>query len=73
MTPTEKAKELYVAYAKIRHASTDDVKASAIITVNEIINMAKIFDIHNIETGKSIYTSECVNYWEQVKEEINKL
>lgn len=48
-------------------------KLCAIIAVDELIDMANIYDNHNVKTDKHIYTFECVIFWKQVKEEINKL
>ena len=67
MTPKEKAKELIEKYQFIyipHYTSMFEVKECALIVVDEIIN-----------DNPNIYDSDRLNYkyWNQVKEEINKL
>lgn len=45
-------------------------KDCAVIAVEELINMAKVYDNHNVKTDKHIYTFECVVYWQEVLSEI---
>jgi hypothetical protein len=65
MTPKVRATWLVVKYMS-KVADVEPAKECAIIAVNEIIA--------NIEPSVSMdVISERINYWEQVKEEINKL
>ena len=73
MTPKEKAKELYVRYAVMWHASTNDVKQCALIAVNEMINMCKLYHNHNVVIDTKIYTKLTIKYWQEVKQEIELL
>jgi len=75
MTPKEKAKELYVRYAVMWHASTNDVKQCALIAVDEIIEgVEKAFDEY--EKANNVYIKNRIFYWDfysDVKAEIYKL
>ena len=62
MTPKEKAKELYVKYAVMWHASTKDVKECALIAVNEIISIKLLW--YQKDTKE-------LDYWNDVKKEID--
>jgi len=72
MTPVEKAQELVDKYRNTIMSFLSDnmkdmnAKNSALIAVNEIINAFKICDM-------DIWDMEEMTYWEQVKQEINKL
>jgi hypothetical protein len=65
MWPKEKALELrekcdgYVCYAEV--------------AVDEMINMCKLYHNHNIVVDGKIYTQLTIEYWEQVKQELDKL
>jgi len=65
MTPQEKAKELYGKYWKIM--DTLSVKQSALIAVDEIISMIKI-DYMKVQNRM-----QTIEYWQEVKQEIEKL
>jgi hypothetical protein len=65
MTPKEKADELHVGYWRLTNDSRI-AKQCALIAVDEVIS--------NIEPSVSMdVISARIKYWEQVKEEINKL
>jgi hypothetical protein len=65
MTPQEKADELYVGYWRLTNDSRI-AKQCALIAVDEIIA--------NIEPSVSMdVISARIKYWEQVKQEIEKL
>ena len=65
MTPQEKADELHVGYWRLTNDSRI-AKQCALIAVDEIIA--------NIDPSVSMdVISARIKYWEQVKEEINKL
>jgi hypothetical protein len=65
MTPQEKADELHVGYWRLTNDSRI-AKQCALIAVDEVIS--------NIEPSVSMdVISARIKYWEQVKEEINKL
>lgn len=62
MTPQEKAKELVYKFMDTRwDMSKEDGKQCSLITVEEVIN--------ELED----YTGEDTKYWQDVKQEINKL
>ena len=70
MTPKQKANELFFKYYEIieRTLSLDHViiaKKCAIIAVDEILSMGIMSDSGDWEMAKS--------YWEEVKQEIEKL
>jgi mRNA-degrading endonuclease HigB of HigAB toxin-antitoxin module len=68
MTPKEKAEELYCKYDSLFKApfkKHQDLKQCALIAVDEIINSIVIFDLTAAENQ--------FTYWEQVKQEIEKL
>jgi hypothetical protein len=70
MKPKEKANELVNSFVKLYYHQTenylelDEAKQCALIAVNEIINSWDI-DLYK-DCGSSIY-------WQEVKQEINKL
>ena len=70
MTPKEKAKELVLKFAFKGAQHEGEAKSFALIAVDEIIN----------ESPSKIYwqtyddeTPSAITYWQEVKEEINKL
>jgi hypothetical protein len=63
MTPKEKAEELYSMYNSFGKLNDSEVKECALIAVDEIIDMVKHTPIEDIET----------DYWQEVKQEIEKL
>ena len=68
MTPKEKAKELLDKYQFVEianYTSMFEVKECALIAVDEILN------IDNIKPY--ILHKEIIEYWNEVKQEINKL
>lgn len=68
MTPKEKAKDLIREYDFVyipNYTSKHEVKQCALIAVDEILN------IDNIKPY--ILHKEIIEYWENVKQEINKL
>jgi hypothetical protein len=65
MTPQEKADELHVGYWRLTNDSRI-AKQCALIAVDEVI--------YNIEPSVSMdVISARIKYWEQVKQEIEKL
>jgi hypothetical protein len=65
MTPQEKADELYVGYWRLTNDSRI-AKQCALIAVDEVV--------YNIEPSVSMdVISARIKYWEQVKQEIEKL
>jgi hypothetical protein len=78
MLPKEKAKHLFQKMLKTGDATQDFVydataKASAILAVEELINMANLYDIHNAKEPAHIYTFNVVLYWQEVKVELGRL
>lgn len=81
MTPKEKAKELVTKYSFIEYDQneglklanptlTEAVKQCALIAVDELMKEADVWKKCIMEnTGHVEYS----NFWQQVKEEINKL
>jgi hypothetical protein len=71
MTPKEKAEELFKKMYQVRSVAGSDItkyfaKQSALVAVDEIMNY--------ITTSLDIQTSlAAVNYWEEVKQEIQEL
>jgi len=68
MTPKEKADELYCKYDSLFKApfkKHQDLKQCALIAVDEIINSIVIIDLTAAENQ--------FTYWEEVKNEIEKL
>ena len=74
MTPKEKADELVLKYLKVKthqmfngwwHKMT--AKQCALITVNEIINA----NPHSNPFNTNVYST--MDYWQEVKQEIEKL
>ena len=65
MTPKDKALELVQKYFKANHQpyGFKDAKQCALIAVDEILDMVKHTPIEFIET----------DYWQEVKQEIEKL
>jgi hypothetical protein len=66
MTPKEKAEDLLLKYSILKDGHNHLVKQCALVTVNEVLNddwyIATIED--NIQRK---------NYWQEVKQEIQKL
>lgn len=80
MTPAEKAKELvdkYKEFTQFRNdgghdeeVTNDNAKQCALIAVQELIKYLPSSDGNPPNLPETIYNSE---FWEKVKEEINKL
>ena len=71
MTPKEKAKELVEKYLNIEFCLLTDNKAKkcALICVDEMIR-----EIKQIQFNEDIFMEDTViSYWNEVKQEINKL
>lgn len=67
MTPKEKARELVYKFMDTRwDMSKEDGKECALIAVDEIIRESKLHD-------KTTYQHGRTSYWQEVKNEINKL
>ena len=70
-TPKEKAKELFLKFRQIPpfspYTGIDDgeAKQCALIAVDEILNLVQCVNSNEIELD--------FNYWQEVKEEIEKL
>lgn len=83
MNAKEKAQELFEKFKEYSYTAWNggenemtteqSAKECSLIAVNELINMARIYDNHNVKTDKHIYTFECVVYWQEVKSEIERL
>jgi hypothetical protein len=69
MTPKEKAKELYFKMHSQEQIVSKEAKQCALIAVDEIINGYK-FDILYIEHKRIM---DNINFWDEVKQEIEKL
>jgi len=68
MTPKEKADELYCKYDSLFKApfkKHQDLKQCSLIAVDEILDSIVIFDLTAAENQ--------FTYWEEVKQEIEKL
>ena len=65
MTPKEKALEL--------KEKCDGYTCYAEVTVDEMINMCKLYHNHNIIVDGKIYTELTIDYWEQVKQELKNI
>ena len=63
MFPKQKALELI--------EECDGYTCYAEVVVNEMINMCKLYHNHNIIVDGKIYTQLTIEYWEQVKQELN--
>ena len=79
MTPAEKANNLRY---QIERTMVDAdmfghydraIRQCALIAVDEMINMCKLYHNHNIVVDGKIYTELTIEYWEQVKQEIEIL
>jgi hypothetical protein len=81
MTPKEKAKELFNKYFLLNESASDEngvwiisalnkglTKKCALISVDEIINVC----LPSSEYG-GVITDNTVEYWKEVKQEIDKL
>lgn len=66
MTPKEKAKELFTKFSA-NTVHYDAAKQCALIAVNEILNLSKIASLRR----DYIYME--LEYWEEVKQQIEKL
>ena len=74
MTPKEKADELVKKIYKVMSDSVSDItlyfsKQCALVAVDEIISIAQ----HECHIQRPYNPHETVEYWEQVKQEIEKI
>jgi len=72
MKPKEKAEELVNKFIPLCGMEMTEIQC-ALIAVDEMINMCKLYHIHNIVIDTKIYTELSISYWEEVKQEINNL
>jgi len=72
MTPKEKAKELFDKFFKSTHPYYDleNAKKCALIAVDEVQQLIK--DLSSCK-NRFIYIIDEMNYWQEVKQEIEKL
>lgn len=75
MDSKEKAKELVFKFDDAMEFATPKrfAKKCASIAVDEMLNMANIYDLHNADKPTHIYTFNVVLYWKEVKQEIENL
>lgn len=76
MTPKEKAEELLNKIENPLQGVTlfkELRKSLALIAVDEMINMCKLYHNHNVVIDTKIYTELTIDYWQEVKQEIEKL
>ena len=71
LTPKEKAKELVEKYRSISLLEKYNAKQCALIAVNEIIEQWDYLDTYLADIGGMANPN--LNYWLQVKNEIEKL
>ena len=79
MTPKEKAEHLVVKFDEYAESRISDSgrdfdkkycsKRCALIAVNEILESLSSLDLHPLGT----YTNPKIEYWQEVKQEIEKL
>jgi ribosomal protein S17E len=69
MTAKEKAKELMEKYYNVGDQEFDYSKEFALIAVDEMLN--NLEHIKNLTPSKTIF--DLIEYWEEVKQEIEKL
>lgn len=80
MTPQEKANELYSKYDDLLNKDfgnpivfDNQLKQCALIAIDEMINMCKLYHSHNVVIDTKIYTELTIEYWQEVKQEIENL
>jgi hypothetical protein len=75
MTAKEKAVKLLIQYDELLTyiESKRKAKDCVLIAVEEMINMCKLYHNHNVVVDTKIYTELSIDYWEQVKQEIENL
>jgi hypothetical protein len=71
MAPQEKAVELVNKYLQIYDGRVSFAKQCALIAVDEILNTLNM-DIRDVDVRGNILL-DLIDYWKQVKEEIEKL
>jgi hypothetical protein len=64
LTEKEKALEIYHNHARRWHSTSEDIKYSALITVDEMIKEVSLFD------RTDGYVQKRIDYLEQVKQKI---
>jgi hypothetical protein len=71
MTPREKASQLIVDYQiKCKSLNYNEAKQCALIAVDEIIELCEFDVIYDVLNQRYM---DKLNYWDEVKEEIEKL
>jgi hypothetical protein len=74
MDADNKARELMLLYYRLIPMCTVSFsRQCALIAVNEMINMCKLYHNHNVVIDTKIYTDLTIEYWEEVKQEIEQL
>jgi hypothetical protein len=77
MTPKEKAKELFDKYYIVCQEYTEEIQCSiqakecALIAVDEIIQQWEVIDTYIADFGGKL--NQSLKYWQEVKQEIEKL
>lgn len=71
MTPKEKAKELHRKFYEFNFLDYDDSKQCALIAVDEILNLNTVW--FDRSTALEDDYSDTIEYWEEVKTEIENL
>ena len=80
MTPKEKAEDLFTQYYSYLKANLmndkeawEDAKVCALMSVENMLEMANTYDMHNADKPTHIFTFNRVLYLQEVKQEIEKL
>ena len=80
MTPKEKSEELFKQYYSYLKANLmndkealEDAKVCALMSVENMLEMANAYDMHNADKPAHIFTFNVVLYLQEVKQEIQKL
>lgn len=71
MTPKEKAKELFGKYSNVALLDTYEAKQCALIAVDEILKSNPCYE--DADRGGNFMWNDNTYYWEQVKQEIEKI
>ena len=77
MTPKEKAKKLFDKYYIVCQEYTEEIQCSiqakecALIAVDEIIQQWEVIDTYIADFGGKL--NQSLKYWQEVKQEIEKL
>ena len=73
MNPKEKAKELMKKYTPYVHYGDEDVSYDAIERMVENVKQCALIAVDEIILVESNYYPNDMDYWQEVKEEIEKL